>query len=144
MSVVKTAQPPLPETDTAFPSQDWESHTARATARWGRSGAVISIEGELDAANADLLAEYVHRCAGYCEWLVLNLRGLGFIGTAGFSVLEAINSACATSKVRWSMVPSEAVARMLRVCDPKSSLPTTESVAAALATVQERALTYCS
>ncbi|MEZ0362175.1 STAS domain-containing protein [Mycobacterium sp. pUA109] len=140
MSAIRAAESalPPPRTDTAFPPQTWESHTAHSTARWGRSGAVISVGGELDAANAGQLADYVQRCADYCEWLVLDLHDLEFIGTAGFSTLQTINTRCTHGKIYWAMVPSSAVTRLLRICDPDSALPTTESVAAALATVQSR------
>ncbi|OBH18392.1 anti-sigma factor antagonist [Mycolicibacter terrae] len=97
---------------------------------------MISLDGELDASNADELAGYVQRCAGYCEWLVLDLNDLEFIGTAGFSVLKAITSRCADAMVYCTTVPGPAVTRLLRICDPTNALPTTSSVADALAGVQ--------
>lgn len=118
-----------------LPPDTWQSHTARSVTRWGRSGAVISVAGELDAANAAQLGDYVQRCATHCEWLILDLADLEFIGTAGFSALQSINVGCTTTKVYWTMVPGAAVSRLLRVCDPDGALPTAESVAAMLATL---------
>ncbi|ULP46592.1 STAS domain-containing protein [Mycolicibacter virginiensis] len=118
------------------PSDTWASRTARSVTRWGRSGAVISVGGELDASNAGQLADYVQRCAGYCEWLVLDLNDLEFIGTAGFSALKAITDRCAEAMVYCTTVPGVAVARLLRICDPGNAVPTTPSVADALAGVQ--------
>ncbi|WP_196805113.1 STAS domain-containing protein [Mycobacterium sp. UM_WGJ] len=92
--------------------------------------------GELDAANASQLADYVQRCAGYCEWVVLDLNDLEFIGTAGFSALKAICDRCAETMVYCTTVPGVAVARLLRICDPGNALPTTSSVADALAGVE--------
>ncbi|GAB3004033.1 STAS domain-containing protein [Mycobacterium bourgelatii] len=105
-------------------SQAWQkSGTAEFTARWGPSTGVIIADGELDAANADLLAEFVHRCSQHRDRLVLDLRGLEFIGTAGFSALHRINVACSEAQADWSMIPSAAVTRLLQICDPDGSLP---------------------
>jgi anti-anti-sigma factor len=124
-------------TDTDFPTQTWESGTARFVARWGRSGGVVAVHGEIDAANVDQFTDHLDRCVSCCEWLVLDLSDLEFIGTAGFSALQTINTRCTKAKVYWSMVPGAAVSRLLRVCDPGRSLPVTESLAVALATVQD-------
>lgn len=127
---------PAPRIDAVPPSDTWESHCARSVTRWGRSGAVVSVDGELDASNAGQLADYVQHCASYCEWLVLDLTDLEFIGTAGFSALKEISARCAGAMVYCTTVPGTAVARLLRICDPANTLPTTASVADALADVQ--------
>ncbi|HET9875599.1 MAG TPA: STAS domain-containing protein [Mycobacterium sp.] len=123
------------ELNGQFPSQSWDCHTAHLTARWGRSGAVITVTGELDAANADELAEYVRRCAAHCEWLVLDFSELEFMGTAGFAALHRVNTQCEFHYVHWALVPGAATLRLLRVCDPDAALPSTESVGVALAKV---------
>ena len=89
---------------------------------------MITARGELDAANADDLAEYVQRCLSYSQWLILDLRGLEFIGTAGFSALHRLNVVCSAADAEWTMVPSRAVSRLLRICDPDGILPVTGSV----------------
>ena len=61
------------------------------------------------------------------EAVILDLRGLEFIGTAGFSALHRINVACSGAQVRWAMAPSAAVSRLLRVCDPDGTLPVTDA-----------------
>src|SRR5699024_6946447 len=110
------------------PSDTWESHTARSVTHWGGSGAVISVDGELDAVNAGQLADHVQHCASSCEWLVLDLNDLEFIGTAGFSALKKITERCAEAMVYCTTVPGAAVSRLLRICDPANTLPTTASV----------------
>jgi anti-anti-sigma factor len=125
-------------TGAGFPSQPWESRTARFAAHWAASAAVITANGELDAANAGQLAEYVQRCATYSKWLILDLSGLEFFGTAGFSALHNINVRCVGADVHWTMVPSRAVSRLLRICDPDGVLPTAESVTAVLTSREER------
>jgi anti-anti-sigma factor len=117
-------------TDAAFPSQSWESHTARFTAEWVPSGVVITAHGELDASNAGQLADYAQRCATRSASLILDLSGLEFFGTAGFSALHTINVRCAGADVRWAVVPSRAVSRLLRICDPDTALPIADSAAA--------------
>ena len=123
---------PVRETDTANPSEPWENHTARFTAEWGPSFVVITAHGELDASNAAQLADYVQRCVAYSESVIVNLSGLKFFGTAGFSALHTINVRCAGADVRWAVVPNKAVSRLLRICDPDSALPLIESVADSL------------
>ena len=59
----------------------------------------------------------------------MDLRGLEFIGTAGFSALHRINVACSAAQVHWAMAPGPAVSRLLRVCDPDGTLPITEPTA---------------
>jgi anti-anti-sigma factor len=135
MSIARTAGPAgaAVGTDGAFPSQPWETRIARFTAQWGPSAAVITAHGELDAANAGQLADYVQRCAAFSKLLILDLSGLEFFGTAGFSALHTINVRCAKADVQWAVVPSRAVSRLLRICDPEHALPTAESANAALA-----------
>jgi anti-anti-sigma factor len=119
---------PVPEPDAAIPSEPWENHTARFTAEWGPSFVVITAYGELDASNASHLADYVQRCAAHCKPIILNLSGLEFFGTAGFSALHTINVRCAGADVRWAVVPGKAVSRLLRICDPDNTLPLVESM----------------
>jgi anti-anti-sigma factor len=101
------------------------SRTAQFGARWSSSGTVITVRGELDAANADQLAAYVQHSVTRSRRVILDLRGLEFIGTAGFSALLRINVAFSGAQVHWAMVPSRAVSRLLRLCDPDGTLPVT-------------------
>jgi anti-anti-sigma factor len=91
---------------------------------------VISAHGELDASNAGQLADYAQRFAAESPSLVLDLSGLEFFGTAGFSALHTINVRCASADMRWAVVPSRAVSRLLRICDPDNALPIATSAAA--------------
>lgn len=127
---------PAPRIATLPPTDTWTSRTARSVTRWGRSGAVISVEGELDASNAGPLADYAQHCARYCEWLVLDLIDIEFIGTAGFSALKSIIDRCADAMIYCAAVPGVAVSRLLAICDPGNTLPTAVSVAEALAGVR--------
>ena len=117
----------MTDPNAAIPIEPWENHTARFTAEWGPSYVVITAHGELDASNANQLADYVQRCAAHTKSVILNLSDVEFFGTAGFSALHTINVRCAGAEVRWAVVPSKAVSRLLRICDPDSALPLAES-----------------
>jgi anti-anti-sigma factor len=117
-----------PPTDARIALEPWENHTARFTAEWGPSCVVITARGELDASNSHQLADYVQRCAAHFKSVILNLADVEFFGTAGFSALHTINVRCAGADVRWAVVPSKAVSRLLRICDPDHALPLAESI----------------
>ena len=114
-----------------------DCHAAHFATRWLQpSMAVIAAHGELDAANAQEFVDYALRHAPHMERLVLDLCGVDFFGTAGFSALHTLNVRCAAEKIEWAMTPSPAVTRLMRICDPDSTLPICDSVDAALAAVQ--------
>lgn len=120
-------------------AQSWQpghvaSHTAQFGARWGPSAVVISAAGELDAANSDELTACVQRALRRSKRVVVDLRRLMFIGTAGFSALHRINVACCAAQAHWVVVPGGAVARLLRICDPDGTLPVTTVAAEPLLT----------
>ena len=129
-----------PGMDNAFPSEPWESRTSRFTVHWFPSAAVVTAHGELDAANAAQLANYVERCAAFSERVVLDLSELEFFGTAGFSALHLINVRCAGADVQWTVVPNHLVSRLLRICDPDNTLPLCDSVADVVADEEPRRL----
>ncbi|MEC4764382.1 STAS domain-containing protein [Mycobacterium sherrisii] len=107
-------------------TQSWQRcRTAQFSASRTDAGTVITVDGELDAANSDQLVVYVERNARRAMRLVLDLRRLEFIGTAGFSALHRINVVCSAAQLNWAMVPSAAVERLLRVCAPDGILPVT-------------------
>lgn len=114
-----------------------DSSAASFTTRWLQpSVAVIIARGELDACNAQHLVDYALRDAERTERLALDLTGVEFFGTAGFSALHTLNVRCAGAGVGWVLVPSAAVSRLLRICDPDSTLPFATTMRAALTRLQ--------
>jgi anti-anti-sigma factor len=110
---------------------------AQFTTRWLQpSTPAISVCGEIDASNACDLIAYTLRYAHQAQHLVLDLSGVGFYGTEGFSALHVINVGCARANARWVVVPSRAVTRVVGICDPDCTLPTADSVDSALAALQ--------
>ncbi|MGV0627742.1 STAS domain-containing protein [Mycolicibacter minnesotensis] len=122
-----------PATET---TQAWQHHTAKFTIHWGRSGAVIAADGEIDAVNAGAFAADLKRCCDYCEWLILDLSGVTFLGTEGFSAIQSINDQCSLTQTEFRVIPSQALETLLRVCAPQAPLPLVESLTDALAGVQ--------
>jgi len=114
--------------NAALPPAAWENHSARFSAMWDAARVVVTADGELDASNAIQFADYFDLCITDSTPLVVDLSGLEFFGTAGFSALHLINVRCAAKKLRWAVVPSKAVARLLRICDPDHALPLIASV----------------
>jgi anti-anti-sigma factor len=120
------------------PIERTDCQGAHFATRWLHpSMAVITAHGELDAANAQEFVDYALRHASEAERLVLDLSGVEFFGTAGFSALYSVNVRCAGEKIQWALVPSSAVTRLLRICDPDSALPMCDSVDTALSAVQD-------
>ena len=121
--------------DSGFLSAPWTDHTARwACRRLKSSVIVISADGDIAAANAATLREYPLRCVGDCRGLILDLRGVEFFGTEGFSVLHGLFVGCVGTGTGWAVVPGAAVTRVLQICDPQGSLPTGRTLEASSAT----------
>lgn len=122
---VNLPKPPIDRTDI---------NGAVFATRWLRpSTAVITVHGELDAANAPGLTHYATRHAIQADRIVLDLTGIEFFGTAGFFSLQAVHARCAEFDVDWVLVPSRAVTRLLQICDPRRTLPIRDTVSAGLA-----------
>jgi anti-anti-sigma factor len=100
----------------------------------GTSIALHVAEGEIDANNATRLSDFVEDNLGSVKRLILDLRGLTFFGTAGFSVLHRINVACSRRHVNLVVLPGDEVNRLLRICDPAGGLPVARSLQGAINT----------
>jgi anti-anti-sigma factor len=127
-AVIPSSVSPIRGTNTALPPPAWENHSARFSAEWDVARVVITAQGELDATNAAQLADYFDLCIAHSTPLILDLSSLKFFGTAGFAALHLINVKCAGANLRWAVVPSKGVTRLLRICDPDHTLPLIESV----------------
>jgi anti-anti-sigma factor len=141
MSGITMNAPPAPSVlpEGGFLSQPWQSHTARfASRRLKSSVAVISAHGGIDASNAQTLVEYTLGHLLRCRGLILDLRELDFFGTEGFSAVHRVSVCCARAGIGWAVVSGDAVARLLRICDPHALLPVASTLEAAMATVQDQ------
>ncbi len=120
-----------------IPDRAAGSNTAHFATRWlSPDTAVVTADGEIDAANSQKLIDYALRHDARINRLVLDLSGVDFFGTSGFSALHELNVRCAAESIAWASVPSAAVTRLLQICDPDSALPFYGAVDAALSAVQ--------
>ncbi len=94
---------------------------------------MITVCGDVDAANAEDLADGIERHLGRHSQLVLDLSRVGFFSAAGFQVLGHLQTRCQRSGVDWVLVPGPEVARLLRICDPGHVLQTAPNIVSAVA-----------
>lgn len=129
MSSFETPHPARPDTVTTC-------HCAHFATRWLHpSILIVSAHGELDAANAQDFVEYALLHTDAVKRLLLDLTGLEFFSTAGFSALHTLNVRCAEIGADWAMMPSKPVARLLDICDPDATLPVAPTIETALAVI---------
>jgi anti-anti-sigma factor len=122
----------------AKPLSRTKRHAARFDTRSTSSVAIVNAYGDIDGSNASTLTDYATVNAARSRALILDLSGLKFFGTEGFLALHRVSVRCARAEIGWVVVPGAAVSRLLRICDPHGSLPAVETVAAALANLQDQ------
>lgn len=93
---------------------------------------MVSVRGELDAANSRNLTDYVLARLRYAKRLVLDFSEVEFFGTASFSAVHRISVRAAGDGVDWVLVPSARVTRLLEICDPDGLLPRCADLRSAL------------
>jgi anti-anti-sigma factor len=119
--------------DSGILSQPWEGQIARLDVRRLKSSvAVVSAHGEIDASNANTLAEYTLGQVMGFRRLILDLRDVDFFGAKGLWALHEVSAGCARAGIGWAVVPSGTVSRLLRICDPQGTLPAASTIDAAL------------
>jgi anti-anti-sigma factor len=122
--------------EPAKPDSVTTCHSAYFATRWLHpSILIVSAHGELDAANAQEFVEYALQHTDAVKRLLLDLAGVEFFGTAGFSALHTLNVRCAAIGADWAMMPSKAVTRLLGICDPDATLPVAPTIETALAVI---------
>jgi anti-anti-sigma factor len=93
---------------------------------------VVTISGDVDAANSSRVHDFATRFAVVGNTLILDLSGVDFFSARGISVLIAVDDACRAAEVPWTLVPSRIVSRVLQLTACDSTVPTASSVPAAL------------
>lgn len=131
--------PHMPTLDTGSTDAGTElhvSHTAQfQTTRTAEGTAVIAAFGELDAANGAEFVDYALAQAEGADRLVIDLSGLTFFATAGFTALHTLNVQTVAQDIYWALTSSPEVQRVLRICDPDATLPVYTDLDAALSAV---------
>jgi anti-anti-sigma factor len=125
----------LPTESRSLPKR----HAARFDTRWTMASmAIVSAYGDIDGTSANTLTDYALARVMRCRGIILDLSGLEFFGTEGFSALHRFSVCCAQVGMGWVVVPGAAVSRLLRICDPHGSLPAVDTIDAALANLLEQ------
>jgi anti-anti-sigma factor len=97
---------------------------------------IVSAHGDIDATNADAFTEYAAADVTHRGAMILDMRGVGFMGIQGFSALHRISVNCAAAQTRWVIVPSVAVSRVLALCDPEGLLSCAGTMQAAQTSIR--------
>jgi anti-anti-sigma factor len=97
---------------------------------------VITVSGDIDASNSDFMATVLSGFATRNDRLVVDMRGVDFIGTAGVQVLVDFDLQCRREGAAWTLVPCRILIRLLQVVDVGRHLPVSDSVDDAVALLQ--------
>ncbi len=92
---------------------------------------VLRIDGEVDASNAELVAQVVRRFARLKAPLVLDVSQLEFLGSAGLRVLLLLDEEHREAQLHNNVVSGAALRRLTRVITDHG-LPVVDSVPEAL------------
>ena len=93
---------------------------------------VLTIGGEIDASNADLIREHVHRYTSAVSALVVDMTQVKFFAVQGLRNLMILGERCRSAGAEWALVGSRPVHLLLRVADVDRALPIEKSIDAAL------------
>jgi anti-anti-sigma factor len=110
------------------PTFDCNGVQIRALCRQLAVAAAVS--GEINAANVDQVSRHLRRFILAEKPFVLDLTDVTSFTSEGVSLLDFIDGACEAADVKWSVIPSRAVSRVLRM--ERIIVPTASSVPDAL------------
>ncbi|OBG60843.1 MULTISPECIES: STAS domain-containing protein [unclassified Mycobacterium] len=92
---------------------------------------VLRVEGEIDASNADLVAQAARRFVRLRVPLILDVSLVDYLGSAGLRALLLVDDECRLARLHCSVVGGEALHRLTRLVTGLR-LPLVDSVADAL------------
>lgn len=99
------------------------SITRRARGRGASKRVTVQANGEVDASNAKQFSDAVCQAAFGAAAVSVDLTDIGFMALDGVAALHAINAYMMQSGASWCVNPGDAVARVLRLCDPEGLIP---------------------
>ena len=97
---------------------------------------VLRIEGEIDASNADLVAQAIRRFARLKAPLVLDVSHLEFLGSAGLRALLLLDEEHRQARLHCNVVSGAALRRLTGMASDHG-LPVVDSVPEALQNTHE-------
>lgn len=99
---------------------------------------VAHVSGDIDLASADVFREGLAESVAGGGALVLDLDGVTFMGSLGFSVLVETHHETERRKMKWGIVAgSSPISRPLRITGLEQVLPIYPSVSVALEAVAQ-------
>ena len=134
-----TASPEIPAPDLCEQPRDRyviDCAGARLHAHARSLATVVRVEGEIDASNADLVAQAIRRYSQLKAPLILDLSHLDFLGVAGFRALLILNHEHQKAQLQCSVVSGAALRQVTRVVTDHA-LPLVDTVPEALQLIEE-------
>jgi len=105
---------------------------ARVRAHCRHLATVVTIDGEIDAANVERIAVYLRRFLLGNSPVVLDMSEVGSITSAGLSLLLTFDDDCSGAGLEWTLVAGPAVSRFLNDAAARDAFPVAGSVREAL------------
>jgi anti-anti-sigma factor len=93
---------------------------------------VVTVSGDIDAANIDQVHEYVKRYILAEKPFVIDLSNVTSFAPQCVSLLFDVDEDCFRTGVEWAVVASQPVLQALRSTGPESDFPTVGSVPEAM------------
>lgn len=78
--------------------------------------AVITVGGDIDAANTQRLLDYTLSKVLLCRRMILDLSDVGFFASAGYWTLKTLEARCELADIEFNVVPGARVGRVLQIC----------------------------
>src|SRR6478609_1079113 len=78
--------------------------------------AVITVIGDVDAANTRRLLDYTLSKVLLCRRMILDLSHVGFFASDGYWMLKTLESRCAMADIEFNLIPGAHVGRVLQIC----------------------------
>lgn len=101
----------------------------------GSTTVLMALTGEVDAASAPVVFDRIQALLTRYHQLVLDLSGVAFFGTAGYSLLHRLDAFANRALRDWVLVSGPEVQRLLDVCDPEHAFPVASNIVSAVATL---------
>jgi anti-anti-sigma factor len=93
---------------------------------------IVEVRGAIDAYNAERLSDHIDDLATRDRPLIIDLYCVDFFGCDGFRALVKIAETCQRQGVRWALVTSRAVDRLLSTGDGNHAFPAAASLEEAM------------
>ncbi|OMC19851.1 hypothetical protein A5736_12950 [Mycobacterium sp. SP-6446] len=89
---------------------------------------IVEVRGALDAHNAERLSDHIDDLATSDRPLIIDLYSVDFFGSDGFRALVKVAETCQREGLRWALVTSRAVDRLLDTDNGNHAFPAAASL----------------